>query len=851
VSLDWPDLAKLIEAEAPGQVADALLAVDEPARRALAPHLKPYRDELVRDWQRRGAQTVALRVAGAGCLPKAADVVSWLRSPLLAWVPWQADPDPHRHVRRMLAAPGRPSPATVARGLAERMRPRDLGLWDLVAGLLVEHGVDPPDNVAFLRGWVRRAEADPARLATDPWLALLVPRLFDTDAIGAELARVIPALVELAGQGRVDRADLLAGCLRRLRVGDRPTAIGSFVELHGLLAPTLDEVAAHRQEYAGLLSSPHLPIATLAQAALQELDAAGRLPVATLADASRAVLLRPNKKLVRTQLTWLGRVAARQPDDTPRVLEALATGLGQESVDLAERTLAVIAAHLPRADAASRAALAEAAGAMTGDLGRQAAELLGVSALEAGPSTVTPVDLPVGGFTPVASLGELVAEVVAIAARGAQDPVQLERVLDGLVRYAASDRDGLVAAITPHTPQWDQPVARLLRAAARLPEPPPPAYHYHHTTEPLPVEVFVDGRLAELTGQLAGRPPVALLATPATADGYTDPERVLALLSAAEQHGRQPGPYDLTQTLLRLPRTVDPSVHSGASGLRSPAGRRFAAYLDRGGLADPEVTAIGVRTRCCDGREYVKGRFRCGACGRVNARFTVALHAPDPDLPELPPGLLNLPDGHPARQRVFGRYWPPQMALWPGVLPGHREILAGHIQPCLVAVGDGDLHGYTDVLPALARCGGPFGPASALAFGYTLGTARERDRLPVVDALTTLAARGLLDGDLLGGWLGHLVAGDVLILRRVVAGLTELARAGAHGAVWAAARAMLPPLLRPAEARPGTPDLLALASAAVEVSGERTPVSELAEVAARGGSSRLVTEARRLVRTLG
>jgi hypothetical protein len=35
------------------------------------------------------------------------------------------------------------------------------------------------------------------------------------------------------------------------------------------------------------------------------------------------------------------------------------------------------------------------------------------------------------------------------------------------------------------------------------------------------------------------------------------------------------------------------------------------------------------------------------------------------------------------------------------------------------------------------------------------------------------------------------------------------------------------------------------------VSGERTPVPELAEVAARGGSSRLVTEARRLVRTLG
>jgi hypothetical protein len=62
---------------------------------------------------------------------------------------------------------------------------------------------------------------------------------------------------------------------------------------------------------------------------------------------------------------------------------------------------------------------------------------------------------------------------------------------------------------------------------------------------------------------------------------------------------------------------------------------------------------------------------------------------------------------------------------------------------------------------------------------------------------------------------------------------------------------MLPPLLRLPEPRPGTPDLLALACAAVDATGLRTPLPGLDAVVARGGGSRLVTEARRLARTLG
>jgi len=364
--------------------------------------------------------------------------------------------------------------------------------------------------------------------------------------------------------------------------------------------------------------------------------------------------------------------------------------------------------------------------------------------------------------------------------------------------------------------------------------------------------------MAEVAGQLAGEPPVELLATPATPEGHVDPDRVLALLVLAERDGWEPGRYDLLQALLRLPRTVDPGIGTAAAALRSPAGQRLAAWLDRGGLPDPEVTRIAlVRGRCCqqpaygDGpRPVAGGSHRCSSCHRAGVRVTVAVRATGPDVEDAPPGLLDLPGDVAAWERAFRSYWPPPMALWPAVLPSHRELAAAHIQPRLTAVGDSDLNGHTGVVPALARLSGPFGPAMALALAYPLGAHRERDRLPVVDALALLAARGELDGDLVGRELAALVGADLIVLRRVVAGLAELSRAGAHRAVWFIAAAMLPVLLSGTAVRPGTPDLLALATAAADATGIRATNPVLAAVAARDGGSRLVAEARRLVRTL-
>ncbi|OLT26471.1 hypothetical protein BJF79_12285 [Actinomadura sp. CNU-125] len=76
--------------------------------------------------------------------------------------------------------------------------------------------------------------------------------------------------------------------------------------------------------------------------------------------------------------------------------------------------------------------------------------------------------------------------------------------------------------------------------------------------------------------------------------------------------------------------------------------------------------------------------------------------------------------------------------------------------------------------------------------------------------------------------------------------------AGAHADVWKAIVAALPPLLpEPGTRAPsGLPDLLALGTRTAETVRARGTVPGLADVAARGGSSRLVAEAARLHRAL-
>jgi hypothetical protein len=91
-----------------------------------------------------------------------------------------------------------------------------------------------------------------------------------------------------------------------------------------------------------------------------------------------------------------------------------------------------------------------------------------------------------------------------------------------------------------------------------------------------------------------------------------------------------------------------------------------------------------------------------------------------------------------------------------------------------------------------------------------------------------------------------------LSLGRVTPCLRDLARSGAATHVWDTIAAALPPMLSRELDRPPQrlADLLALAVELVEQVRPATAIPELTAIAARRGSSRIVTEAKRLVAAL-
>ncbi|MFD0530792.1 hypothetical protein ACFQ1I_35695 [Kitasatospora arboriphila] len=164
------------------------------------------------------------------------------------------------------------------------------------------------------------------------------------------------------------------------------------------------------------------------------------------------------------------------------------------------------------------------------------------------------------------------------------------------------------------------------------------------------------------------------------------------------------------------------------------------------------------------------------------------------------------------------------------------------------SAADLDVRGGADLLPALAEAAAR-PPAIHLALAYGLGARHPEDRTAAVDALLVLAARGDLDGALLGHEIAELVALGPVKPNRLTESLRAAADTGAHGTVWSVLVAALPRLLAGEPPR-GVGELLAVAADCARRCAARGPIPEVTALAARGGSSRAVREAAALQEVL-
>ncbi|MFJ6197541.1 DUF6493 family protein [Micromonospora sp. NPDC092111] len=860
------DLFDVIRTGSAELVTAALAGLSEQRRREIGVELTAWFRERDRStWWGAGSGT-ALAVAVVGCLPTAAKAAA-----VLGRTSVTLDGD---RAATLVSAVARERGVTwlgdLARRLAGKLNQQaGTERWRFIAALLRAEGAAPPTDDRSVQLWLsavefpdrhRRDRPVPLvdRLRADPFLAVMLPRLFEVDGLGAQMMfdevgpggqgweqHALPtALAQLATEGVVDRAVLIDGSVGRLLRGDRTAALRAFTTLLTALAPTDAEITARATDYLRLLSDAPAPVATMAQKALRELP---DLEVEAILDTSREVLPRPDKTLVRAQLTWLDRLARRHRDRAVQIAEVIAVAADHPAVDLRDRATALAARH----------GFTPAAAGIGPALVRPRGDDL-------------PTPLPAGPApAPITELDELAEEVAALLGTQSQG-VPPDRVLDGLVRLSAADGGRVRTALGPiierrhwswgnehrydplclcevvvdvlntagatnsqprRRSRWEALLAAVRRTdrATSTPEltvtdPRVPAAHR-----------LLRARLAEIGAHVNEPGHAGLLAAPTSANGALDPLALVERLAALGD--RPPWYWDLTQALLRLPADADEAVAGKAAALGTPAGERLAAWLRDGGLPQPVMrpaTAV---------RRARKGSYDWEFERLTAKRILVELRPPDGYDDRY--GLLT---ADPAPIGVEYGGW---VNLWPSVLPGHRGIVAAYVLPAVAGTADMDQRDGAAVLPLLAESTGAGGVALNLALAYGLGARHGADRVAALDALLGLAGAGQLDAVGTGEQLGRLVAGQSVKLSRAVEPLRDAALAGAPLTVWRLLAAALPALLAAPTPPRGLPDLLTLATETASTTGVRIEVPGLDVVAGRGGSGRLVTEAGRLHRVLG
>jgi hypothetical protein len=585
-------------------------------------------------------------------------------------------------------------------------------------------------------------------------------------------------------------------------------------------------------------------VAAFAQETLAGLDAAGLTEPELLTEVSGRILRRPEKKLVRAQLSWLDRAARRAPVRAEPVVLAAAVAFEHPDPAVQELALTTITRHLRAAGASVLPALRTAAEQLNRALSARAGELLGTRPEDApaSPADILPVvDAPRPVPGPIATAAEVAEEVGAVLA-GDQSVVAFERALDGLVHHARLDLAGLAGALRPimrprPSSTWERDECtptdlRVVTAAvtADVTGDEPPGWSMQHRRKHNSFSgssELLAARIDEAAEAVRSGELPFLLATPTLATGVLDAAVLVERIAAYERLDTVPGPYDLAQALLRATPTTDERVLSAADALGSEAGRQVATWLRAGGLPHQ-------RSEPADWEHRGAERHPC------RHPAAPALEPPCP----LPPHAMRLlapyrlGDGRPVSDGAF----------WPAQLPHHRDEFAARAHRDDTVLR----RGAARTLPSLAQSDGPAGYALHMIMAEGLrisATERPADHLAAVDAVLILAARGHLDSALLGCQLGLLTRTDWPLTNRLTTTLRVMAETGAYATAYAILRATLPDVLGDEPVR-GAGELLQLAverALRCRATGE---ITEVTAVADRKGSSQLVKCARALRDTL-
>ncbi|MFC8093420.1 DUF6493 family protein [Streptomyces sp. NPDC057301] len=661
--------------------------------------------------------------------------------------------------------------------------------------------------------------------------------------------------------------------------------------------------------------------ATVAVACVAAFWDAGLLSDQQVTEWAGHVLFRPERTVANAVVRLLGQALRADPSRADALLPALAGAFAHPAADTQEKALALIAEHHERLGEEARARVARATGQLPAPVRRQAIALLELPGEEpdrpeehsevALPHVdLLPEPAPAGPVEPpLRDAQEVAVELGAVLSARIPQPLAVERVLDGLVRLALSDRPALAEALQPvlrpyENRQRDEGHLRevvlvevfllALAVAGRA----APDLHigsdrdqWHKECGHRVFDSVITARLVEVAQRIeAGEALPFLLATPTLSTGEIEPRVLLERLHEYRRRGVRVGAADFDQALFRL--RPDPGIpHTPAEELGTPEGHRLARWMADGLFpAPPSEQAVILPFTYPDDPGAASGYptgWNLKALERAAEEYVTELRRqgtvgpPPPWAPpgagpgtwwEFEPGLIRIGaagvmgrlDGFSPAFRAVGeayrarqnhcawafelQAWRRTFPLWLAVVPGHPDVVVTRTLTSFAEGAERDRSSAAVHLPAVAEAAGPAGPAVHLALAYGMGAAKMAERTAAADALLCLSGRSELDTGRLGGMLAELINIDALKPKRVAQTLrsaASVAPAGVHAVLAAALPLVLPQDAGPARA--GLAELLALAVDCAEAAPGRPPITGVPAIAARGGTSLLVRTARRLL----
>lgn len=818
----------------------------------------------------------------------------------------------------------------VREGIVER--PSDPGYLAAMVEGLTDRDVQCEDRVERRAAPVPVSEREHLiheRLLADPTLIdREVLELFRSEAAAVELDHKwgpgpswSGAIVRLIDDGRLSRDVVLDGCLGGFLADIRPNRLRWHAELWSSLAPTVDELEARTGTLIAVGGAPPAPGVDVALASYATLQRAGRLPSHLVAEAVRGPLLRIEKARAMRALR-LVRAADLQPEHAVRSVLPALDHPRSDVQDAALGILGDVVGHDPtwadELDPALRVDLARALRSVSPVLANQAAALLAAvddpaltsdagGTMASGPTvTVGLADVPADARVrlgldealhdmahgrippplsaqavaawgppmppPVRDMTEL-TELLAMLLEDARDPVEVERAIDGIARFA--DQQPPKSLLASRSDLFVGGGFRGVDLRLAL-------FQVVRAWEAGSAADLADARFWQVDDGLAHRPPVwswvglrldfiravagvraagVLTAVPTHRLGWIEASALVERLREAANVGFCGG----ILALIRLGPVADAEAAELIAALEQQS-HPFAAVLSFA-LGGPEVRSKDPRFEpWARAARWARGaRVEAELEGRTvptrwfRRNLDTSLFWPrwvEPpleafDLAALLPASADTRTVRSVHLSYRSGGADGLLQLLPSLSPATPDCVANALAPALgLAIGSADWSA-APALDGLRPRELPLGPAAHFAIVLAAGAAESGGRTAAADLLIDAALDGRLDPAHLGGALGDLLRDDVVKAGRVAPVLADAAATSPLVAARLsdAIEAALPALVDPGQRNVHLfLEVLANGRSLLGRSVSDVAAREaLEQLAARAGRTRAAVEARRIL----